>query len=77
MPAALLAPCAFFYHLQNGPAWGSLFAIYFAMGVVEEFGPGNPPTAGNVPKMLLRSAKVIAQGIAGVVGFFLCFMFNM
>jgi len=39
MPVALITPCLFFSYLMNTPAWGSLFAIYFAMGVAEEFGP--------------------------------------
>ena len=77
MPVSLITPCAFFYHMQNGPAWNSLFVGYFMMGIAAEFGPGNPPSEGNLLKILLRSAKVIGEGIAGMMGFGMFFVVNM
>ena len=43
LPPALVLPLLFFTQLMNKLAWGCLFVIYFGMGVIEEFGPGNPP----------------------------------
>ena len=44
------------------------------MGLLEEFGPGNPPHGGSVGKIIKRCAKIIVEGAAGLLGFG-CFMF--
>ena len=77
MPVALITPCLFFSYLMNGPAWGSLFAIYFAMGVAEEFGPGYTPAETESPlQIVARVVVVIGQGVVGMVVFVALFSAN-